>query len=406
MASVSTQKSTGLRRVLFQGLDGQRAAIHLGKVSMASAREIAGHVDHLAVCRRSGVDCRRSTRDWIERIQTDWPKLANRLFELGLIRNTVQADQQFESFVDRLIATRSDVKPNTLKLWRQSAQKIQQFFGDRMLRSLTAKDGNDYLRWLSSAVEHGGAGHSASTPSKHLTIAKGFLNEAVDAEILIANPFQKVKADRSVDKRRRRFVSASLIESVINSTEDVELRAIIALSRWGGLRTPSEPFALQWQHIDWQRQRITVPAVKTKLRELPLFPELVPYLTVLMNAAADQSPAGHLINRLSQFSDSNLRKQLTQTILSAGSAPWPKIFHNLRASRQTELEERFPRKTVCEWMGNSESVADRHYLQVLDEHFDRAVVGENPTTWIRRDDQSISLPISTHSLPKSTLFGL
>ena len=382
MASVSTQKSTGFRRVLFQGLDGQRAAIHLGKVSMASAREIAGHVDHLAVCRRSGVDCRRSTRDWIERIQTDWPKLANRLFELGLIRNTVQADQQFESFVDRLIATRSDVKPNTLKLWRQSAQKIQQFFGDRMLRSLTAKDGNDYLRWLSSAVEHGGAGHSASTPSKHLNIAKGFLNEAVDAEILVANPFQKVKADRSVDKRRRRFVSASLIESVINSTEDVELRAIIALSRWGGLRTPSEPFALQWQHIDWQRQRITVPAVKTKLRELPLFPELVPYLTVLMNAAADQSPAGHLINRLSQFSDSNLRKQLTQTILSAGSAPWPKIFHNLRASRQTELEERFPRKTVCEWMGNSETVADQHYLQVLEEHYDRAVVGETPAHWL------------------------
>jgi hypothetical protein len=101
-----------------------------------------------------------------------------------------------------------------------------------------------------------------------------------------------------------------------------------------------------------------------------------------MNAAADQSPAGHLINRLSQFSDSNLRKQLTQTILSAGSAPWPKIFHNLRASRQTELEERFPRKTVCEWMGNSETVADQHYLQVLEKHYDQAVVGEAQVAWL------------------------
>ena len=406
MASVSTQKSTGLRRVLFEGLDGRRVAIHLGKVSLASAREIAGHIDHLVVCRQSSTDCRRSTRDWIQRIRSDWPKLASRLADMGLIAAPLQADQPFTDFVDNLLSSRTDVKPNTLKLWRQTAEKIRLFFGDRMIRSLTAKDGSNFLRWLSTSVDLGGAGHTASTPSKHLTIAKGFLNEAVDAEILLANPFQKIHGDRTVNRGRRCFVPSKQIEKIIDCTDDLELRTIIALSRWGGLRTPSEPFALQWQHIDWQRQRITVPAVKTKLRELPLFPELVPYLTVLMNAAADQSPAGHLINRLSQFSDSNLRKQLTQTILSAGSAPWPKIFHNLRASRQTELEERFPRKTVCEWMGNSESVADRHYLQVLDEHFDRAVVSENPTTWIRRADQSISLPISTHSLPKSTLFRL
>jgi integrase len=402
MASVSTQKSTGLKRVLFEGLDGRRVAIHLGKVSMASAREIAGHIDHLVVCRQSSTDCRRSTRDWIQRIRSDWPKLASRLANMGLIAAPLQADQAFTDFVDNLVSSRTDVKPNTLKLWRQSAEKIRLFFGDRMIRSLTTKDGSNFLRWLSTSVDLGGAGHSASTPSKHLTIAKGFLNEAVDAEILSTNPFQKVKADRTVDKRRRRFVSASLIESVINSTEDVELRAIIALSRWGGLRTPSEPFALQWQHIDWERKRITVPAVKTKLRELPLFPELVPYLTLLMNTAADQSPAGHLINRLNQFSDSNLRKQLAQTILSAGSTPWPKIFHNLRASRQTELEERFPRKTVCEWMGNSEAVADQHYLQVLEEHYDRAVVGEKPATWSVSTELIQRLPISTHLVPKTT----
>ena len=34
MASVSTQKRRGLRRVLFEALDGRRVAIHLGKVSL------------------------------------------------------------------------------------------------------------------------------------------------------------------------------------------------------------------------------------------------------------------------------------------------------------------------------------------------------------------------------------
>jgi integrase len=301
---------------------------------------------------------------------------------MGLIAAPLQADQPFTDFVDNLVCSRTDVKPNTLKLWRQTAEKIRLFFGNRMLRSLTTKDGSNFLRWLSTSVDLGGAGHSASTPGKHLTIAKGFLNEAVDAEILSANPFQKIHCDRTVNRRRRCFIPSKRIEAVISCTDDLELRAIIALSRWGGLRTPSEPFALLWKHIDWERLRITVPAVKTKLRELPLFPELLPYLQALLNGTKSQLPDSFLFPRLQGFSDSNLRKQMKRTILSAGSAPWPKIFHNLRASRQTELEERFPRKTVCEWMGNSETVADQHYLQVLEEHFDRAVVGESSAAYL------------------------
>lgn len=380
MASVSTQKKTGLRRIIFYDLSGRRSAIHVGKISMTSAREIASHVQHLLMCCKSGTDCRKSTTDWVERIRNDWPNLANRLGELGLIALKVRSDPTFAGFVENLIACRSDVKPNTLKTWRQTADKIRLFFDNRLIRSLTAKDGSDFLRWLNSPVEHGGAGHTASTPSKHLTIAKGFLNEAVDAEILPGNPFSKVKGDRTVNKRRRRFITGADIELVINATGDSELRAIIALSRWGGLRTPSEPFALQWSHIDWQSLRITVPAIKTRQRELPLFPELVPYLRILHDCGAQNL---FVFPRLRQFSDANLRKQMSKLIRLSGLTVWPKLFQNIRSSRQTELEERFPRKTVCEWMGNSETVADQHYLQVLDEHFDRAVVGEVPAVWLQ-----------------------
>ncbi len=50
----------------------------------------------------------------------------------------------------------------------------------------------------------------------------------------------------------------------------------------------------------------------------------------------------------------------------------PKIFHNLRATRQTELEEENPSHVVCAWLGNSEIVARKHYLQVTDAHFANA----------------------------------
>jgi integrase len=45
-------------------------------------------------------------------------------------------------------------------------------------------------------------------------------------------------------------------------------------------RCPSELLSLEWRHVDWERNRITVPSPKTDRydvegsRTIPLFPEL------------------------------------------------------------------------------------------------------------------------------------
>ena len=52
--------------------------------------------------------------------------------------------------------------------------------------------------------------------------------------------------------------------------------------------------------------------------------------------------------------------------------PWDRLFHNMRASRQTELAADFPLADVCSWLGNSPSVAAGHYLQATDENFKQA----------------------------------
>ena len=51
----------------------------------------------------------------------------------------------------------------------------------------------------------------------------------------------------------------------------------------------------------------------------------------------------------------------------------PRAWQNLRSSRQTELTETFPSHVVTVWLGNSERIAEKHDLQVLDSHFDKAV---------------------------------
>ena len=76
----------------------------------------------------------------------------------------------------------------------------------------------------------------------------------------------------------------------------------------------------------------------------------------------------------------------------AGLKPWPKLFQNMRASRQTELEETFPTHVVCKWMGNSPKVAQKHYLQVTDSHFEKAT--QNPTQQASANDGTASLSTS------------
>jgi hypothetical protein len=80
---------------------------------------------------------------------------------------------------------------------------------------------------------------------------------------------------------------------------------------------------------------------------------------------ASMGPAG--------WRNCNLRTTFKKIIERAGLKPWPRLFHNLRSSLQTELEENSPTHAVCAWLGNSPDIARKHYLQVMDEHFERAI---------------------------------
>jgi len=159
---------------------------------------------------------------------------------------------------------------------------------------------------------------------------------------------------------------------------DAQWRLPFALSRFGGLRRQSEHLGLRWGDIDWERGRFTVHSPKTEhheggeSRQVPLFPELRPYL----EAAFEQAEPGTewVITRY-RNNNANLRTQFERIIRRAGVTPWPKLFQNLRSTRETELAQSYPIHVVCAWLGNSQRVAQKHYLQVTDADFDRAAGG-------------------------------
>ncbi len=200
---------------------------------------------------------------------------------------------------------------------------------------------------------------------------------------LADNPFAEVSAKAVMRQDRQRFITREETDrllAVCNPT----WRVIVALSRYGGLRCPSEVLSLRWQDVDWDAGRIVVPSPKTEhhvgkaSRTIPLFAELRPILTEAFDLAPDGAvyvvDGNHreAANTASGWRNCNLRTQFERIVKRAGLQPWPRLFHAMRASRETELAKEYPIHVVTSWLGNTPRIALKHYLQVTDADFERA----------------------------------
>ena len=129
------------------------------------------------------------------------------------------------------------------------------------------------------------------------------------------------------------------------------------------MRCPSEHLALRWGDVDWDRDRMTVRSSKTEhhpggeSRVIPLFPELRPHL----EQCFDEAEHGEeFVIRRYRRRNSNPRTQLMKIIRRAGLKPWPKLFQNMRSTRETELAEWCPMHVVSGWIENTEVIAAKH----------------------------------------------
>tara|TARA_B100000029_G_scaffold299837_1_gene292770 strand:- start:484 stop:1098 length:615 start_codon:yes stop_codon:yes gene_type:complete len=130
-------------------------------------------------------------------------------------------------------------------------------------------------------------------------------------------------------------------------------------------------------------------------RIIPMFPELRFHLEECFDLADTGSE--FVITRY-RSTNANLRTQLLRIIGRAGVQPWPKLFQNLRSTRETELADNFPMHVVCQWIGNSQPIAAKHYLQVTDDHFSKALQKalQQPAVLPRTGSQS-DLALSTQA---------
>jgi len=366
MASVVKETRNGrtLYRIQFRDANKRRKSIRLGGLAKKDADAICSKVGALVSASISKRPLDNSVAQWLTEIGDD---LHKKLATAGLTEPRQSAT--LGDFVARYIEQRID--ESTIKNFRQVERLLNTHLGkDTVMRAITEGQADDWRQTLTKD-------YAEATLNKHVKRARQIFKAASRCRVIEANPFAEVKGGSETNDERKFFVERSVIAKAIACCPDVQWRALVTLARYGGVRTPSESLGLKWSDIDWAGDKFTVTSPKTKRhgkgsRIVPLFPELRSHLADAFDVA--QPGDEYVITRF-RDTNANLCTQFERILAKASVEPWPRLFQNLRASRETELVNDFPLHVVTAWLGNSPAVATRHYLQVTDEHFQRAAQG-------------------------------
>ncbi len=379
MASIGRDKN-GHRRILFYDIDGTRKTLRLGKVSQKLAEGAKIKVESLLGSKILGNPIERETAAWLA---GDGRHLRPKLERLGLVESTgavnhrMTLDAFLASFIERHGANK---KPATRIVWGQVVSMLTTYMPKNiLLADVTRGHAKQFVESLRAR------GLASSTVHKRVGFARQFFNDAVDWELIQANPFGKVKTATSSAKSNV-FVPRDWIDRILVHC-DLDWQVIVALSRYGGLRCPSEVLSLRWGDIDWEGSRMSVREPKVEhhegrgIRSVPMFPELRKIIDKAWDVAGEGEGNEFVVAkdnyraaamRPGGWANANLRTQFLKRLTKAGIPAWDRLFHSMRASRQTELEAEFPRHVVCSWMGNSAAVAEKSYLLTTEADFAKA----------------------------------
>ena len=371
----------GLRRILFYAKDGSRKTIRLGKCSKRDAESIKFRVEALLSAQLTGGSLDRETSTWIANLSKE---LRAKLEKVGLLEPLTpppspKKETMAEHIDEFILRAGKPNKPGTIAVWKQVKNNLIKHMPVGIeLANVTKGHAKQFHENLKSRKLAG------LTVCKHVRIARQIFQDALEWKKISENPFSGIKASASVPKCNVE-VPRKTIDLILPHCDQV-WKTIIALSRYGGLRCPSEVLSLKWAHVDFEKNLLNIPEPKVEhhegrgIRVCPLFPELREVLeaTKALATGDDDYVVDKPIYRAAAntgegWKNANLRTQFLKIIGLAKVSSWPRLFHSMRASRQTELEREFPLHVVCAWLGNSPKIAQRSYLLVTSEDFQKAI---------------------------------
>ena len=342
LATHSVTKPNGVRYTYYQlrwfGADGKRYSENLGRTTELSKRQ---------------AEKRRQAKE-LELHQKPGLRSPGRIPSL-------------KDFLGTYIESRrTELAPGTVELHERTAKYLNGFLGeDRRLDQITRYDAREFKTALSKGElaklnQRVFEKTSPRTVDQHVRNARTMFNRAVDDDLIMYNPFDRLAGGLPPVEKDWYYVSMDELAKLIVACPNQAWRTLLALCRLAGLRQ-GEALSLRWTDVDWKRNRLTVWAQKTKRRRVvPIAPELLPILRDARRIAPEGEPL--LVHGLVA---QNVWRDFGVIRKRAGLAKYAKWCHTLRKNRENDwMAAGFPFHVVVEWMGHSDEVARQHYLRV------------------------------------------
>jgi integrase len=395
MASRSTRPN-GDTWIFVKAANGKRRPVRLGNQSEDNAAEAKRRLAKIEAAFQGRDELDRLTRTWVEHLP---PVLRDRVAQTGLLPADLaqpvtqvacyplpQAapptqDCSLARLLDRWRSTLT-VEARTTVIYGQHIDRLERFAawlqeqpGEGRnpvddIRHIVPADAKRFEAWLQ---EHGSKQKrplSPSTASRTIGTVQTIFQFATLEGWRPDNPFGHLSRRGEFNEERNVYVTPELVDHLIADCGDPELRAMLAICRYAGLRGPSEFAPLCWADVDWEGRWLTVTSPKTKRyrfgrrRRTPLCDKCVAQLESLYEA----TPAGteKLFPRLGLLDSSPLSDRIEVLCRRAGVPLWDKPWTNMRACCETDwqaVEKMQPFETAA-YMGHSPTVALAHYNRV------------------------------------------
>ena len=240
MASLS-KDGNGWRVLFVCPSTGKRPTVRLGKCAKKNAETARNMVEKLVEAKQYGSALDGQTVEWLKGIDG---KLRERLAKVGLV--SPSEDTTIGEFLRSYIVGHK-VKQSTIEHLERVEKDMVEFFGsDKRIDAVTEADAEDFARWL----RHD-RGLGDNTARRRIGRAKQFFNRAVGRRMVAQNPFKGQQSVVHANEERFYFVSKADTARILGACPNAQWRLIVTLSRYGGIRVPSELVPLRWSDVDW-----------------------------------------------------------------------------------------------------------------------------------------------------------
>lgn len=342
--------------------DGKRRVLTMESAfTRADVEEVAAAIDDVLTSERMGESVKRRTRVFFESAPQ---VILEKLESVGVLdaRPHLSLGEVLLRFMEHAEQT---LKHNTVLTYRTTINTIMRCIEASVpIESIEKNDVGEIVKCLR-------ADYSPLSVVTVVSKARAIWNWAIREGYCDANVWTGVECHGRKLPGRDFEIPSDWTPHILDACPSQQWRALYVLWRYGGLRK-CEPLYLSWSDVNWERKRLRVHSPKTERYEgreariIPLFPEIEKELSDLFEMGGDDNAIISL--KGSMYNTFGL------IVGRAGYKLWPRLFQNLRATRENELiAQGFPAHVVGEWLGHTAVVQAKHYLRVLDSYYETAI---------------------------------